>query len=97
MGDSATGESLASSESCLESESSSGVGSSGSAVSKDVCDANESRSVGRVDVFEIVREPIVRLPVVLAEGGARRTFATGRVSESWRGVVSRDGGGRVLK
>jgi hypothetical protein len=50
-----------------------------------------------VDVFEIVREPIVRLPVVLAEGGARRTFATGRVSESWRGVVSRDGGGRVLK
>lgn len=82
MGDSATGESLASSESCLESESSSGVGSLGSAVSKEVCDEMESRNVGRVDAFEIVRELVVRLRVVLAEGGARRTLAIGRVSES---------------
>lgn len=73
------------------------MGSLGSAVSKEVCDAKESRSVGRVDVFETERELVVRLPVVLDEGGARRTFATGSVSESWRGVVSRVGGGRVLK
>lgn len=94
---SATGDSLVSSDNCFASESSSGVGSLASAVSKEVWDEAESRKVGRVDDFEIVREPVVREPVVLDEGGALRAFATGRVSESCRGVVSREGGGRVLK
>lgn len=97
MGLSATGDNLLSSDNCFASESSSGVGSSGSAVSKEVWDETESRKVGRVDVFEIVRDPAVREPVVLDDGGALRTFFTGRVSESCRGVMSREGGGRVLK
>lgn len=92
MGLSATGDSLASSESCLQSESSSGVGSLASAVSKEVWEETESRNVGRVEVLDIVREP-----VVLDEGGALRALGTGSVSESCRGVVSREGGDVVLK
>lgn len=78
IGLSATGESLLSSESCLSSESSSGVGSLGSAVSKDVWLDIESRNVGRVEVRETVREP----SVVLGERRVLRDLATGRVSES---------------
>ena len=69
----------------------------GSAVSKEVCEDAESRKVGRVEVLEIVRDPAVREPVVLDDGGALRPFATGRVSESCRGVVFREGGGKELK
>jgi hypothetical protein len=58
MGDSATGESLLSSEeSCLSSSSSSGVGSLGSAVSKDVWEEPESRIF--VDAREVVRDTVL--------------------------------------
>jgi hypothetical protein len=57
MGDSATGESLLSSESCLSSSSSSGVGSLMSAVSKDVCDEPESRMF--VDVRDVARDTVL--------------------------------------
>ena len=52
----------------------------------------ESRKVGRVEVFDTVREP-----VVLDGLRAFRALVTGRVSESERGVVSRSGGEAVLK
>lgn len=77
MGLSATGDSLLSSESCL-SESSSGVGSLGSAVSKDVWLDTESRYVGRVEVLEIVRVPVV----LLGECRVLRVLLAGKVSES---------------
>lgn len=57
MGDSATGESFASSESCLSSSSSSGVGSLGSAVSNEVCEEPESRKF--VDARDAVRETVL--------------------------------------
>ncbi len=77
MGLSATGDSLLSSEICLP-ESSSGVGSLGSAVSKDVWLDTESRNVGRVEVLEIVRESVV----LLGERRVLRALPTGKVSES---------------
>lgn len=76
----------------MSSESSSGVGSLGSAVSKEVCEEIESRNVGRVEVLDTVREP-----VVLDGLRVLRALDTGRVSESERGVVSRSGGDTVLK
>ena len=57
MGDSATGESLLSSESCLSSSSSSGVGSLGSAVSNEVWEERESRKL--VDARDAVREIVL--------------------------------------
>jgi hypothetical protein len=71
MGDSATGESL-SSESCLSESSSSGVGSLGSAVSKDVCEERESRMF--VDARDEVRETVLRdlLNLICAAFGESR-------------------------
>lgn len=94
MGLSATGESLLSSDSCLLFESSSGVGSLGSAVSKEVSldnesrnvDLVESRTVDRVEGFDTVREPVV----LLGERRALRVLVTGRVSEFCRGVTLRE-------
>lgn len=56
MGDSATGESLPVA-SRLSLSSSSGVGSSGSTVSKDVCDEKESRMF--VDALEVARDTLL--------------------------------------
>ena len=74
--------------------SSSGVGSLGSAVSKEVSldnesrnvDLVESRTVDRVEGFDTVREPVV----LLGERRALRVLITGRVSEFCRGVTLRE-------
>jgi hypothetical protein len=63
----------------------------GSAVSKEVSLANESRyvdlvesrTVDRVEGFDTVREPVV----LLGERRALRVLIMGRVSESCRGVT----------
>jgi len=58
IGDSATGESLLSSESCLSSSSSSGVGSLVPIVSKEVCEEIESRMFD--EAREVARETVLK-------------------------------------